>query len=130
MVENIIKSQEDLEELFRELPCNQQIENDSYRKTRFVNNVVFDNLIKYKLDYEPYISIAKRCSMTHIDIMRSQKTNRFYIGFLNTGGHGARYEIRPVKKVDIMDFGYIEDMFANFGQKMDWGIELNENYEI
>jgi hypothetical protein len=111
-------------------PPIENLEESSYNKTRYIDGEIYKDLIKYKLNFEPYTEIAKRCSMNSIFIMRSARTNRFYIGFLNIGGHGARYEVRPVRLREIKNEQYIEYMFANHGQQLDRGIDLNEKYEI
>ncbi len=125
-----IKSEIELKSLFESYQCKTEIEISSYRKTRYVDDGIYNNLVRYRLNFEPFTRIAKSCSMRCIDIMRSEYTNRFYIGFLNTGGHRAVCEIRPVRLADIFDYSYINDMFANHAQKLDWGIDINENYEI
>ena len=126
----IVESLNDIEKLFDTYISTRKINPESYRKTRYISNEDFYNLINYDLNFEPYITIAKKCLMRHISIMRSPKTNRFYIGFINLGGHRATFEIRPIEKSDLLDYGYIERMFMNYGQELDWGIDLNENYEI
>jgi hypothetical protein len=62
--------------------------------------------------------------------MRSTKTNRFYIGFVNLGGHGARWEVRPVRLGEVENSNYLKKMLENYGQALDWGIDLKENYDI
>lgn len=116
--------------LFADYPCHEQIADDSFIKTRYVDRTAFEALEKYELDFPPYTDIAKRCLLPCLPIMRSLKTNRFYIGFINLGGHGAVWEIKPVRIIDVKDVNYIERMYANHGQQLDWGIDLNENYEI
>ncbi|HUC80187.1 MAG TPA: hypothetical protein VMR70_04690 [Flavisolibacter sp.] len=125
-----IKSVQELEMLFTDYPCLAQIANDSFTKTRYVDRMTFEALEKYELDFHPYTDIAKKCLMSDIPLLRSQKTNRFYIGFTNLGGHGAVWEIRPVGITEVKDVDYLERMYANNGQQLDWGIDLSEKYEI
>lgn len=125
-----ISSQQELEKLFANNHCKIELNEDSYSKTRYINQFLFDHLIKYELNFEPYTEIAKRCSMSSIQLMRSTATNRFYIGFVNLGGHGARYEVRPVRLSEVEYHLYIERMFADYAKELDWGISLNEDYEI
>jgi hypothetical protein len=125
-----INSEAELKELFDTYICKSELNESSFRKTRYIDHSVSNNLDRYKLNFEPYIKIADRCGMNYVDILRSKQTNRFYLGFLNTGGHGAVYEIRPSRLSDILNYGYIEDMFANHAQKLDWGIDINEEYEV
>jgi hypothetical protein len=121
---------EKLQQIFNENSCNNELEEDSFKKTIYVDKSIFDSLIKYDLDFEPYIKVAKECLMQSIQIMQSTKTNRIYIGFVNLGGHSPAYEIRPVRLIEILNIDYIEKMFNNYGQELDWGIDINEKYEV
>ena len=125
-----INSQEELKKLFEEYRPNFELNESSYSKTRYVDGSVYRGFVFYFLEFEPYAEIAKQCSMGVVGIKRSLKTNRFYIGFINLGGHGAVYEIRPVRLKEVLDLEYMKSMFENYCQKMDWGIDLKENYEI
>ncbi len=127
---NEITSEQQLDKLFNSHQCNFYIDPSCYRKTRYIEDKTYDDLIKYRLNFEPYIQIAKVCSMLNIHIYRSRFTNRFYIGFFNTGGHAPRFEIRPLRLEDIKNYSYIQDMFSNHAQKLSWGIDINENYDI
>jgi len=129
-MEIIINSIDELKDLFKTYSCVTEIDNTNYRKTRYVSGKVFDNLIKYELDFEPFISIKNRIFMSGIPLMRSETTNRYYIGFVNLGGHGPAFEIRPVRLSDVLDFKYIERMYENHGLILDREIELNANYDI
>ena len=102
----------------------------SYHKTIYVESSEFNQLIKYELNFEPHISIANECLMKSIQLMRSEKTNRFYIGIVNLGGHRAIFEIRPVRLNEILNFEYLKKMFQNYAQELDWGIDINEKYEV
>ena len=126
----IINSAEDLENIFRNNICKLDLKEESYSKTIYIDQATFDNLIKFDLNFEPYTDIASSCLMTSITVMRSKTTNRFYIGFANVSGHGPRYEVRPVRLKEILNFDYIKKMFANYGQELDWGIDINEKYEV
>lgn len=125
-----INSRYELEKLFENNSCKIELKEENYSKTRYINQILFDNLVKYELNFEPYIQISKKCSLSSIQIMMSNETNRFYIGFVNIGGHGVKYEIKPVRLHEVEDHEYIERMFANYAQELDWGIDLNENYKI
>jgi len=125
-----LKSISELETLFSDYKSNSEIKLDSFRKTRYIDSRTFDNLVSYELDFAPYNEIAKRCSMGSFFIMRSTRTNRFYIGFLNLGGHGPVYEIRPVRLPDVKDYEYMEKMFANHAQQLDWGVDIKEDYKV
>lgn len=125
-----IDSKVELRQLFEENKPLCELNEYSYSKSRYVTRLEFDSLIQYKLDFEPYLEIARRCSMSGIYVMRSPITNRFYIGFINLGGHGAMWEVRPVRIKEVEDASYIERMLKDHGQQLDWGIDLNENYKI
>ena len=119
-----------LQQLFNENQSIVELKEDSYKKTIYVDKPIFDSLVKFDLDFEPYINVAKECLMQSIQIMQSTKTNRFYIGLVNLGGHAPAYEIRPVRLIEILNIDYIKKMFNNYGQELDWGIDINEKYEI
>lgn len=68
--------------------------------------------------------------MSAIPIFRSKRTNRLYIGFVNLGGHRSMYEVRPIMIEGIKNVAYIEKMYANYAQELDWGIDINQNYVI
>jgi len=125
-----VNSSDELDKLFAEHKCEVEIEPDSFRKTRYIDSKTYDNLVKYELAFPLYTEIAKSCSMAFFKIMRSTQTNRFYIGFINLGGHGPAYEIRPVQLSDIKNYEYMEKMFANHAEQLDWGIDLKENYQV
>ena len=125
-----INSISELEKLFKVYRCKAKISEASFIKTRYIDQITYDRLIRYELKFDPYVDIAERCSMKLLEIMRSPITNRFYIGFVNIGGHGARWEIRPVGLLEVKNYQYMERMFAKYGQQLDWDIDLNENYEI
>jgi hypothetical protein len=126
----VLSSKQELEKLFEDNSCTTELNEESYSKSRYIDQNLFDNLIKYELNFEPYIEIAKHCSMQSTEIMRSIKTNRFYIGFVNLGGHGARWEVRPVRLGEVENPKYLKKMLENYGQALDWGIDLKENYDI
>ncbi|MES2811520.1 MAG: hypothetical protein V4670_03535 [Bacteroidota bacterium] len=126
----ILDSKEELEQLFEDNSCTTELNEESYSKSRYIDQNIFDNLVKYELNFEPYIEIAKHCLMESIQIMRSMNTNRFYIGFVNLGGHSARFEVRPVRLGEVENSSYIKKMLENYGQVLDWGIDLKENYDI
>jgi hypothetical protein len=121
---------EKLQRIFNDISCINELKEDSYKKTIYVDKSIFDSLIKFDLDFEPYINVAEECLMQSLQIMQSTKTKRFYIGFVNLGGHAPAYEIRPVRLIEILNIDYIEKMFKNYGQELDWGIDINEKYEI
>ena len=121
---------EQLQQLFNENLSMVELKEDSFKKTIYVDKSIFDSLIKFDLAFEPYINIAKECLMESIQIMQSTKTNRFYIGLVNFGGHAPAYEIRPVRLIEILNITYIKKMFNNYGQELDWGIDINEKYEV
>lgn len=125
-----IYTTEQLQQLFNENQIIVELKEDSYKKTIYVDKPIFDSLVKFDLDFEPYINVAKKCLMQSIQIMQSTKTNRFYIGLVNLGGHAPAYEIRPVRLIEILNIDYIEKMFNNYGQELDWGIDINEKYEV
>jgi hypothetical protein len=126
----VINSLPELRELFRLSPCKAEIAEESFGKTRYVSYQIFKELECYELWFEPYQEIARQCSMTQVLVFKSQITNRFYIGFVNLGGHGARWEIRPVKLEHVLDHDYLKKMYRNHAQELDWGIDLHENYEV
>lgn len=130
MNEIVLNSEQELKNVVENNPCIEILAESSFRKTRYVEQKVMDELVKYHLCYEPYLSIAKRCMMNEIEVMRSLATNRFYIGFVNLGGHRAVCEIRPVRVSEMVDHEYIEKMFANYGAEMDRGIDITENYTV
>ena len=132
MVDQSIKvnSSAELDKLFSMYQCECEIEPGSYRKTRYIDSLAYDNLVKYELAFPLYTEIAKSCSMAFVKIMRSTQTNRFYIGFVNLGGHGPAYEIRPVQLSDVKNYEYMQKMFANYGEQLDWGVDLKENYKV
>ena len=123
-------SEEELIEVAAKYPCSQVLDERYYSVTRYVSQDQFESLIQYSLLYEPYLEVAKNCSMSWVSILRSEITNRFYIGLVNLGGHGAVYEIRPITIERIKDVAYIHKMFANHGRELDQGIELNQEYQI
>jgi len=126
----ILNSKQELEKLFEDNICTTELNEESYSKSRYIGQNLFDDLIKYELNFEPYIEIAKHCSMQNTEIMRSIKTNRFYIGFVNLGGHGARCEVRPVRLGEVENPNYLKKMLENYGQALDCGIDLKEHYDI
>lgn len=125
-----LNSVSELEKLIKDNICVEDLSEECYSKTIYVEQATMDNLIKYELDFQPYMDIAKKCLLQSIQIMKSTHTNRFYIGLVNLGGHGPAYEIRPVRLAEIKDHKYIEKMFANHGQELDWGIDINIKYKI
>ncbi len=125
-----INSKSELEELFLSTIIKKSLNEDSYSKTRCVTVSEFKLLKSYDLNFEPYNSIAVECGMIQTPILQSEKTNRFYIGFLNLGGHGAFGEIRPIRLKEILNLNYIKEMYENHGAKMDREVDMNENYEI
>src|SRR5688500_3222634 len=125
-----IKSIQELQELFEAYPCRIKLEEESFAKTRYISWQQYKDLVVYQLDFQPYAAIAERCAMTSMSIMRSPKTNTFYIGFINLGGHAAAVEIRPVRLQEAIDFEYLERMFAHHARNLDIGIDLQEDYEI
>lgn len=125
-----LNSINELKNLFHDNIYKLDLNENSYSKTIYIDQLIFENLIKFDLNFEPYIDIAKSCLLTSITVMKSKTTNRFYIGFVNLGGHGARYEVRPVRIKEIQNYDYIKKMFANYGQELDWGIDINEKYEV
>jgi hypothetical protein len=78
-----INSVKELENLFETHICDAKLDENSYSKTRYIGQNTFNNMVIYHLNFEPYTDIAKRCSMTALNVFRSIKTNRFYIGFVN-----------------------------------------------
>jgi hypothetical protein len=126
----IIESTKALKEIAEINPDKSPLPESSYDKTRFIGHREFDAMIEYVLSYEPYIKIAERCGMDRFNILQSPVTNRFYIGFINIGGHAPRCEVRPVRLKEIAYADYMLSMFENQGQKLDWGLDLNENYEV
>lgn len=124
-----INSEQQLHDLFTNNKCI-ELNESSYTKTIYVKQSIYESLIPFDLNFEPYCSVAKECLMDSIQIMKSAQTNRFYIGFANLGGHYAVYEIRPVRLKEIKDIDYIKKMFNNYGQGLDFGIDLSEKYEI
>lgn len=126
----VLNSIEELKNLFHDNICKLNLNEESYSKTIYIDQLIFDDLSKFELNFEPYIDIAKSCLMSSITVMKSKTTNRFYIGFVNLGGHGARFEVRPVRLKEILNVDYIRKMFANYGQELDWGIDIKEKYEV
>lgn len=125
-----LNSIDELKNLFHDNICKLVLNEESYSKTIYIDQLIFDDLTKFELNFEPYIEIAKSCLMSSITVMKSKTTNRFYIGFVNLGGHGARFEVRPVRLQEILNIDYIRKMFANYGQELDWGIDIKEKYEV
>lgn len=125
-----LNSLDELKNIFHDNICKLDLNEESYSKTIYIDESIYDNLIKVELNFEPYIDIAKSCSMRFISVMKSDTTNRFYIGFANLGGHAPRYEIRPVRLQEILNFDYIRKMFANYGQELDRAIDTKEKYEV
>ena len=128
MKEIRINSEEELRKLFEEYRPKFEQNESSYSKTRYVSWSVFVGLELYYLEFEPYVELAKQCPL--ICVLRSKTTNRFYIGFVNDGGHSTIGEVRPVRLKEVLDLEYMKSMFENYCQKMHWGADLNENYEI
>jgi hypothetical protein len=125
-----IDTVEQLQELFNENSSIVELKEESYIKTIYVDKSIFDSLVKFDLAFEPYNNVAKECLMQSIQIMQSTKTKRFYIGLINLGGHDPAYEIRPVRLIEILNIAYLKKMFNNYGQELDWGIDINEKYEV
>lgn len=123
-------SEEELNDLIIKFPCTQVLDSQCYSKTRYIEQSEFDDLIKYILLFEPYLEIAKRCLMSAVPILRSKRTNRLYIGFVNLGGHRAMCEVRPIRIEEIKNIAYIGKMYSNNGQALDWGLDINQNYVI
>ena len=119
----------ELENLFKEYPCSFEIGDESFIKFRVVSENIYESFISYELNFWPYVQIAQKCSMSYIDIMRSPKTNRFYIGFTNLAGHAPRCEVRPVKLSQVKNHWYMESLFANYCELLGRGIDSNE-YEF
>lgn len=125
-----LKSEKELFQIMNCYPCHSVLDEDSFSKTRYIPDSDYDALIKYHLVYEPYVAIAEKCRMRAVPIMRSPKTNRFYIGFVNTGGHKAICEVRTVRFEEICDSDYIEKMYSDYGAELDQGIDQFEAYNI
>ena len=117
MKELRINSQEELKKLFDEYRPKFELNESSYSKTRYVDDQTYCDLFLYLLDFEPYIEMAKNCSMIGISLKRSEKTNIFYIGFFNDGGHRSISELRPVRLKEVLDLEYMKSMFENYCQK-------------
>lgn len=126
----ILNTIEELKKLFNSDNSAIELNEECYSKTIYVDSNIFDELVKYSLDFEPYKTIAEKCLMTSVQIMKSEKTNRFYIGFMNLGGHGARCEVRPVRLKEVLNFEYVEKMFADYGQELDRVIDIKLKYEV
>ena len=125
-----LKSEKELLQIINRYPCHSVLDESRFSKTRYISDSDYDELIKYHLVFEPFVSIAEKCRMRAIPVMRSQKTGRFYIGFVNTGGHKAMCEVRPVRFEEICDSDYIEKMYANHGAELDNGIDRFATYDI
>lgn len=125
-----LKSEKELLEVINRYPCQAILDESSFRKTRYISDSDYEGLIKYYLLFDPYIAIAEKCRVRAVPIMRSPKTNRFYIGFVNTGGHRSMCEVRPVRLEEICDTGYIEKMYECHGAGLDYGIDRFESYDI
>ena len=125
-----ISSEKELEELYLSMTTKNTLNEISYSKTRYISVPEFQLLKRYDLDFEPYNSIALECKMNRISILQSKTTKRFYIGYLNLGGHGAFGVIRPVRLKEITNLKYIKEMYENHGEKMNLTVDLNVDYEI
>jgi hypothetical protein len=120
----------ELENLFHTNIAAWGLHEEAYSKTIYIDQSQFDDLIKFDLNFQPYISIAESCGMSSIMVMKSKTTHRFYIGFVNLAGHGPRYEVRPVRLKEMLNFEYIRKMLANHAQELDGGIDIKEKYEV
>jgi hypothetical protein len=73
-----LNSLAELENLFQDNICKLDLNEESYSKTIYIDQSIFDRLIKFDLNFNPYINIAKGCLMTSITVMKSKTTNRFF----------------------------------------------------
>ena len=99
-------------------------------KSRYCSFDIYDSLIDLSLNFEPYISVARRCGMKYCSIMQSKKTNRFYVGYINNGGHASRCEIMPISNENILNPDYIESVYRDYALKINRAVDPELSYEI
>lgn len=80
------------------------------------------------LTFEPYLSIAVACGMTHFCILKSKL--RLYLGNINTGGHGVRFEVRPVSLAQLKDIKLMTRLHQNYSYELGCHINLKADYPL
>ncbi|WP_413662926.1 hypothetical protein ACG1BZ_17410 [Microbulbifer sp. CNSA002] len=125
-----VKSQDELVTLLKRTIEREVLPSTSKDKSRYVSFEDYIGLIRYSLSFEPYISVAKRCSMNGCYVLQSKQTNRFYVGYTNHGGHAPKWEIMPVTSDEILNSECMESFYENHAQKIHWAIDPEQSYEI
>lgn len=54
-----LTSEEELNDLIIKFPCTPVLDDQCYKKTRYIEQSDFNDLVAYSLLFEPYLGIAK-----------------------------------------------------------------------
>lgn len=125
-----IESLIELEQLFVESASAYIDFLGSFDKSVYGNLSLADTMTDYELCFEPYISLAKELGMTRFSLRQSTTTKRLYLWNFNIGGHGARFELRPVLLEHVLDIPLMRDLHQNHALLLGRNIDLDTHYEI
>ena len=121
-----LNSVSELEKLIKDNICVEDLSEECYSKTIYVEQATMDNLIKYELDFQPYMDIAKKSLLQSIQIMKSTHTNIFYIGFDSLKTMKLLFEIEnlgyKLSKKELYENPIIRDFIKL--------LQINEEIEI
>lgn len=99
----------------RELPAR------CYQKSIYISAAEFRSLAEITLDFSPFDGLV---------VYQSGDTHRLYAGNINLAGHGARFEIRPLRKSDLESAELLTRLYDNFAEEMGKSVDRNLNYPL
>ena len=112
---------EALEVYINALPPPIKLKAAAYRQTRYISHSDFKALEVVQLTFAPYEPDY---------LYHSKRSNRLYAGNINTAGHGAKFEIRPVTLTQVAKGVDVVALYENWAIALSRNVDLNADYEI